>query len=119
MTNIKAVDLSEIEKIFNKYEGTNGWASILCLELRELLDRSPSVSDDVRKDAWISVEDRLPPLNGDEVLAYRDDDDWIVICLFMDIGFAYFSEQEEQYVTAHAITHWQPLPAPPLDKARE
>ena len=75
--------------------------------------------DDVRKDAWISVEDMLPPLNGDEVLAYRDDDDWIVICLFMDIGFAYFSEQEEQYVTAHAITHWQPLPAPPLDKARE
>ena len=74
MTNIKAVDLSEIEKIFNKYEGTNGWASILCLELRELLDRSPSVSDDVRKDAeryrWIRANPRLDICGTDEIAEF-------------------------------------------------
>lgn len=61
---------------------------------------------------WISVKDRLPAINGEEILAFRDDDDWLVICLFMDIGFAYFSETEEQYIKAHAITHWCEITPP-------
>ena len=63
MTNIKAVDVSEIEKLKQSTPFVDGSTVdvIHYSDLIDLLDRSPSVSDDVRKDAerWRKgVEDK-------------------------------------------------------------
>lgn len=57
---------------------------------------------------WISVDDRLPDVATD-VLAYREDDDWQVVCFLANDGNFYI----EPEVIAHAITHWKPLDTPP------
>ena len=57
---------------------------------------------------WFSVKDRLPNI-ADNVLAYRDDDEWQVICFFTTDGRFIVDLDTE----AHAITHWMPLPEPP------
>jgi hypothetical protein len=76
---------------------------------------STTMQDDVRKDAWISVEES-EPTKGDY------------------LGFVYFNGRahDPQIRVLHnfinsknirgndmVVTHWQPLPSPPLDKARE
>lgn len=33
----RIIDTDELEKVLNKYEGTNGWASALCDDLRALI----------------------------------------------------------------------------------
>lgn len=72
MTNIKAVDVSEIEKLVYSLTASDGErVEVIYLDdLRALLDRSPSVSDDVRKDAerWQFVTGE----NGYCVCKYND-----------------------------------------------
>ena len=57
---------------------------------------------------WISCADSLPNI-ADNVLAYRDDDKWQVICFFTTEGRFLIDLDTE----AHAITHWMPIPEPP------
>lgn len=58
--------------------------------------------------SWKSIEYELPKIAVD-VLAYREDDGWMVICYLDDDG----NFSIEPYITAHAITHWMLLPEPP------
>lgn len=67
MTNIKAVDVSEIEKLPRLFEYPN-WV-IRLDDLRALLDRSPSVSDEVRKDAERGWVPKFPV--GSKVVFYQ------------------------------------------------
>lgn len=88
-------------------------------------------SDDVRKDAWISVEDRLPECNvmvliHDESLAKRDrifnEKEFVKRSAGVRIGVMYHIDEGLRSEGSNGrcdVTHWQPLPAPPLDKARE
>lgn len=123
------IDTDELEKVLNKYEGTSGWASALCDDLRQWLANSPQadginrieiyksdktlcnhlkanlnidrnilgyaaerietlnvhlnnlnleykelkkIADEVLKDAWISVKDRLPAERILVITAYEE-----------------------------------------------
>jgi hypothetical protein len=66
-------------------------------------------------EGWISVEDRLPEKLGFYIVArrygqvhngYFDENGWR---LFTDSGMPAYSD----------VTHWQPLPAPPIDQQKK
>lgn len=64
----------------------------------------------MRKNDWISVEDRLPGTRHDTVLVYRAGHETVV---------AWYSRKYGQWNNAHTgrelphVTHWQTLPEPP------
>lgn len=45
------IDTDELEKVLNKYEGTNGWASALCDDLRALI-ASPQADANTPPDVY-------------------------------------------------------------------
>jgi hypothetical protein len=61
--------------------------------------------------SWISVDDRLP------------DDLQVVLCAFnrVEVDTAIYSERRFMDTCCackrYLVTHWQPLPEPPKDKA--
>lgn len=79
-------------------------------------------ADDVRKDAWISVEDRLPTA-GQKVWVGRNGEVPAVMeTIFDGVNFVQLNQYGWEYANRFmSPTHWQPEynPAPPLDKARE
>ena len=67
---------------------------------------------------WISVDDRLPQVDGEHLcrlMAYDEDQ------IFHEVG-AWFGAGDEfnfavdSICDRHVVTHWMPLPAPPKDK---
>ncbi len=66
---------------------------------------------------WISVKDRLPE-NGAHVLVYCHDDPYTTIASYCETeGYGCFREIPigHGYIYYHDVSHWQPLPAPPVD----
>lgn len=63
---------------------------------------------------WISVVDELPPLNGFigsksiPVFAVREHKDYV------DVGICAYDYEAKDWDTLENVTHWMPLPAPPL-----
>ncbi len=57
---------------------------------------------------WISVKDRLPEF-GETVLVFEGK---VFIAIYKKSGFIKHCFDLEHY--AEDVTHWQPLPAPPL-----
>lgn len=64
---------------------------------------------------WISVEDRLPDFETDTLLVCvrckHGDDYFSDTDGFQEGEFAYWSRQSNC-----SVTHWMPLPAPPVTK---
>ena len=76
-------------------------------------DRDKGFFDCIPADGWISVEDRLPSLDGAWVLVYADG---AVNCMgFDDRGFSDWNGNpiSRNNVNIGMITHWMPLPDPP------
>lgn len=70
---------------------------------------------------WISVDDRLPELCDDSVLAVFPNGGIDMVHIedyFLDITCG-FDEQGEQMYTkwyiSQGVTHWMPLPDPPVN----
>ena len=67
-----------------------------------------------RKPEWISVEDRLPGAKVNCLVyykhAYCDNDG------YWAIGVSFYDGNEFQIGLAYKVTHWVPLPAPPIEK---
>ena len=57
---------------------------------------------------WISVKDL--PKDADNFLCYRASDEWMVVCWYS--GGIFYIEPDVQ---AYSITHYMPLPAPPIE----
>ena len=59
---------------------------------------------------WISVKDKLPP-----------EDEWILFCSedqYIDMGMSLdgiFCIPDLNYLQRNNVTHWMPLPEPPMD----
>lgn len=66
------------------------------------------------KESWISVEERLPEMDGITYLVYRIE--YKTGIKFMDIMTAQSQAawHNRKRTLASGITHWQPLPKPPL-----
>lgn len=72
---------------------------------------------------WISVEDRLPDISPDgkavQLISYGSDGSQFLVCpvvwvnnnFYLDITFS--EEGTTDPITKH-ITHWMPLPKPPI-----
>jgi hypothetical protein len=60
---------------------------------------------------WISLNDRLPEIDGKYIVAYTNNSKSITVALFsrMDSLFTHIRTGAE-FMT---ITHWMPLPKPP------
>lgn len=59
-------------------------------------------------DGWIDVKDKLPAKEG-EYLCYNASNESIFVSYY-DGKWGYFSNE------THYVTHWQPLPQPPIKK---
>jgi hypothetical protein len=61
---------------------------------------------------WISVEDRLPDINGRYIVNHLNHD--ICVITFSNYGWqqtVYFKDNEKSELGF--VTHWMPLPKPP------
>lgn len=67
---------------------------------------------------WISVKDRLPEINGSVLTASysSDKDKYLIELVLFDDGYFYsIYDAEEMTNDSHwEITHWMPLPEPPI-----
>lgn len=73
------------------------------------------------QDNWISVDDRLPEIKDDSVIAHFsngsietvhiEDNFKDITCGFDDHGNQLYT----QWYLSAGITHWQPLPTPPKE----
>lgn len=66
---------------------------------------------------WISVDERLPPTNTAVLAIIRNakTDRWFtfaLLCINFDGEWNYFGGPGIDY--CHNVTHWQPLPEPPM-----
>lgn len=69
-----------------------------------------SMSTNIKESEWISVKDRLPEINQIVMAWLLHDDQYPVFAKYKKTGKFYIFESD-----AHeTITHWQPLPTPPL-----
>lgn len=70
---------------------------------------------------WISVKDKLPEVSGDYMV-------WDPVAKIVQIvhyskkhnlwnSRDYYSEEEKARFSIDTITHWQPVPAPPVNNA--
>lgn len=62
-----------------------------------------------QQSAWISVEERLPEINKEVLVAWTDG----VVGRARHINDEFEKQTWDIYGSHEQITHWQPLPAPP------
>ncbi len=60
---------------------------------------------------WVSVEDTLPPFNGDIILR-RDETYRVALCMWIDGRFVDMTKNDD-----FVATHWMPIP--PLPEKRK
>lgn len=74
-------------------------------------------------DGWISVEDKLPSKNGKYIVYAQDENSphgegiWyenIVVLAEYAFGEWTWHENGNEYDISGIVTHWMPLPDPPL-----
>jgi len=63
--------------------------------------------------AWVSVKERMPEEN-EEVLAYNAENEEVIACDYHHKMFHCWPEAFNE-----SITHWMPLPTPPVKKGGE
>ena len=64
------------------------------------------IRNDTLDEKWISVDDRLPDV-GDFVIWTNGD--WVAYTTFV---------AKTGFITSTHVTHWMPLPEPPIDNLR-
>lgn len=83
-----------------------------CESIRGMLDYQPTVNPY----QWISVKDRLPPLQKEVIVAICDDSGdtlWkYTTCGWMVSQIIWIVDNDVHY----DVTHWMPLPEPPTNK---
>lgn len=88
----------------------NGWKpDMMVSELWEIIDESPTVG------GWISVKDRLPEEDGTMRGYLVTVGNWVGMMPFF--GGA-FRENLHGKEPDYPVTHWMPLPEPPMEGRR-
>jgi hypothetical protein len=65
-------------------------------------------------DNWISVNDRLPEIDGEYIVSNGS---MVGVAYYENIGIEYQFHREDYDSFYHNdVTHWQPLPKPPKEK---
>jgi len=75
----------------------------------------------LRKDGWISVDDRLPSNQHEDVFIhpYVGDDNCVLSAhLDLDNTWRYYEPKRNNSLPCFP-THWQPLPSPPAIKSEQ
>jgi hypothetical protein len=85
-------------------------------QFKEITRLTAEVAE-LRKDKWISVDDRLPTIEGAEVETQSDDvliayKDYLGTYRVSTSTLVYFKNFEPVWKGFHP-THWQPIPTPP------
>jgi hypothetical protein len=66
---------------------------------------------------WISVEDRMPPIDTKVLFMhfYRDEIQWISSGDLLEDGSFFDDKDDDVYNSRYSdtVTHWMPLPEPP------
>lgn len=78
----------------------------------------------IQRDGWVSVDDRLPEIKDDSVLAHFENGSIESVHIqdyFKPITNGFDDDGNQIYTlwylhSAPIVTHWQPLPAAPTDK---
>ena len=86
----------------------------------DLITNAPTV----QREGWVSVEDRLPELKDDSVLACFENGSIETVHIedyFKQITNGFDAEGNQVYTKWYLhhdpkVTHWQPLPAAPTNK---
>ena len=81
----------------------SGWDWVMLLLMLAFLN----------KPTWISTKDRLPE-DGERVLIYTKYEDIIVAKYYSLRGVWRSPEDVEEEYTNNEVTHWMPLPKPPV-----
>lgn len=77
---------------------------------KEIVERlRKEITNDLRNDRWVSVEDKLPPLRQ-RVLAYNGVTIYIA---WVSDDFVWRTHKEHCFRT-YPVTHWTHLPQPPV-----
>ena len=63
---------------------------------------------------WIDVSKKLPD-NMQPIIAYREADNWQVICDFFNNAFIIYDIEKDCQMEAYGITHWARLLSPPIN----
>lgn len=91
------------------------WFEYYNQQNQELQRQVEKLKDAVEFAEWISVEDRLPTNSIQEVICVRKTkysvNSYSVPLTWRDGKFQFFLET---YVTIPDVTHWMPLPKPPI-----
>ncbi len=88
------------EQAFMRY-GHNGEAQVAFME----------GADFALSHQWVSMEDALPPFNGDIILR-RDETYRVALCMWIDGRFVDMTKNDD-----FVATHWMPIP--PLPETRK
>lgn len=100
------VKMSNGKKVITPHTGSTPSNIFLRDQYIEWLDESPEGSE-----AWVSVEDRLPE-NNDNVLVFANKTGEQIDVAFYDDESKEWAGLNSYWITK--ITHWQPLPQPPI-----
>jgi hypothetical protein len=82
--------------------------------IRSVIEKAKSLS---QESDWVSVEDRLPEDSVDVLMCY-----WVGTVPIIYTGYiagdynAWHFGEEGENVGTTIITHWMPLPIPPINK---
>lgn len=97
----------------------NTWEYANPMSIIDLITNAPTI----QREGWVSVEDRLPELKDDSVLAHFENGSIETVHIedyFKPITAGYDTEGNQIYTKWYLhhipkITHWQPLPAAPTE----
>lgn len=82
------------------------------------------INNGYRKQEWISVDERLPEDNGDELIVCTEDG-FVGAARFTAVieeGFCWMENEGSDFYDGdliEGVTHWMPLPKPPKMKGGE
>lgn len=100
-------------KIFSAYG--KGVVDILTHLLNFVRKEMPTVEAEPR---WIPCSERLPELNemhqSECVLVCALSDNWIGMAYYIGTGWAFADAQTKPRLDMVEVTHWMPLPEPPM-----